>query len=138
MGTRGHILIIDDEPFWLESAARVLRAAGYEVHACDQWAHAAHLIMTTRPDIILLDYNMPALNGDNVCTILKRTMADLVPLVFIHSSEPEADLVQIVARCGADGYIRKSSADALTQRVDDELESARCRGVGRGLACDSC
>lgn len=127
MGTGGRILVIDDEPFLLEAAARVLRAAGHEVHTCEQWAGAAHVIMTTRPDVILLDYNMPALTGDNVCAILKRTMADLVPLVFIHSSEPEDELVQIVARCGADGYIRKSSPAELTRRVEVELESSRRR-----------
>jgi len=133
MGTSGRILVIDDEPFLLEAAARVLRAAGHEVHTCEQWAGAAHVIMATRPDIILLDYNMPALNGENVCSILKRTMADMVPLVFIHSSEPEDDLVQIVARCGADGYIRKSAADELTRRVEAELESTRYRGTGSSV-----
>jgi len=136
MGTGGCILIIDDEPFMLDAAARVLRTAGHEVHTCEHWAEAAHVIRTTRPHIILLDYNMPALNGDNVCSILKRTAADVIPPVFIHSSEPEGELARIVARCGADGYIRKSSADELTRRVEAVLESTRSGEPGRGLAHD--
>ena len=137
MGAGGRILIIDDEPFLLESAACVLRQAGHEVHTCEQWAEAAHKIRATRPDIVLLDYNMPALNGDNVCSILKRTMGDVVPPVFIHSSEPEDELVRIVARCGADGYIPKSAAAELTRRVEAELASTRCGGPSRGLAHES-
>lgn len=123
MGT-GTILIIDDEPFILASAALVLREAGHEVHTCEQWAGAARIIRTTRPDLILLDYNMPSLKGDDMCAILKRTMPDVVPRVLIHSSEREDELVQIVARCGADGYIVKSSSAQFVQRVEAELSPA--------------
>jgi DNA-binding response OmpR family regulator len=123
MGT-GRILIIDDEPFTLEAAASVLRGVGHEVHTCEQWAGAARMIRTTQPDLILLDYNMPALKGDNVCTILKRTMADSVPPILIHSSEPEDEVVQIVGRCGADGYVRKNLGPSeLLRRVAEQFET---------------
>jgi len=121
MARPARILIIDDEPFILEVAARVLRSAGHEVHTCEQWAGAARLIRTTSPDLILLDYSMPSLNGDDVCAILKRTMADSIPRILIHSSESETELAQIVTECGADGYIVKSAPADLIQRVQAEL-----------------
>ena len=104
------ILLVDDEPFILSATAQLLRSAGHDVHTCQEWAGVASVIRTQSPDLILMDYNMPALKGDDLCTILKRNMGDSDTKIIIFSSEPESDLIGIVARCGADGYIKKNAA----------------------------
>jgi CheY-like chemotaxis protein len=126
MGIAGTILLVDDEPFIMEAAARVLRSAGHDVHTCEQWAGVAHIVRQADPDLILLDYNMPSLKGDNVCTILKRTLVGRSVRIVLYSSEPEADLLAITERCGADGYIRKDvPAPELLYRVGRELQAVR-------------
>lgn len=106
MERRLRVLLVDDEPFILTATAQFLRSSGYEVHTCDQWMGVATEVRKADPDIILMDYNMPGLKGDEMCRILKRNAFSDVRIV-IFSSEPEADLITIVGECGADGYICK-------------------------------
>lgn len=102
------ILIVDDEPFILSATAALLRDAGHEVHTCAQWTGVAASVRAANPDLVLLDYNMPSIKGDDLCAILKRNMSGSEMRIFIFSAEPESDLVEIVDRCGADGYICKN------------------------------
>lgn len=101
------ILIVDDEPFLLNAISALLRGAGYEVATCEQWVGVAGLVRTFKPDVILLDYNMPSLRGDDICRALKRNATEHPMRVLLFSSEPEEDLRHIAARCGADGFICK-------------------------------
>jgi DNA-binding NarL/FixJ family response regulator len=119
------ILLVDDEPFVLSATAQLLRAAGHKVHTCEQWAGVATTVRNEEPDLILMDYNMPALKGDDLCQILKRNVMKDGMKIVIFSSEPEQDLVRIVASCGADGYIRKNAAGhILLQQIETALEGA--------------
>lgn len=122
MGDTTKIMLIDDEPFILNSTSQLLRAAGYEVHTCEEWATVAACVRKENPDVILLDYNMPSIKGDDLCSILKRNMAHSSMKIFIFSSEPESDLVEIVGRCGADGFIKKNvPSHMLLQRIEDAI-----------------
>jgi len=117
------ILLVDDEPFILSATASLLRSAGHVVHACEQWAGVATTVRNEEPDLILMDYNMPSLKGDDLCRILKRNVINEDMKIVIFSSEPEDDLRDIVARCGADGYIKKNVAGhILLQNINDKLE----------------
>jgi CheY-like chemotaxis protein len=104
---KAKILLVDDEPFILAATARVLRDAGHEVHTCEQWAGVATTVRNEEPDVVLLDYNMPALKGDDLCAILKRNVINQNMKIVIYSSEPEPFLAEITRSCGADGYIMK-------------------------------
>ena len=108
MAARGRILIVDDEPLILEMTSRLLVDSGYEVETCHMWPTVAKTVRQHDPDLILLDYNMPGLRGDDLCLILKRTLKDATK-VILYSAEDEGDLVRIMAHCGADGYIKKST-----------------------------
>lgn len=119
------ILLVDDEPFILSATAKLLRGAGYDVHTCEQWAGVAATVRAEEPDLVLLDYNMPTLRGDDLCTILKRNAISPGMRIVIFSSEPESDLVEIVARCGADGYIRKNvPGHLLLERIESVVRAA--------------
>lgn len=117
------ILMVDDEPFILSATAQFLRSSGYNVHTCDQWVGVAPVVQSMHPDLILMDYNMPGLMGDEMCRILKRNAAGRDLRIVIFSSEPEQDLVQIVERCGADGYIRKNvPGHMLVELMNEHLD----------------
>ena len=117
------ILLVDDEPFILSATASLLRSAGHTVHTCEQWAGVATTVRNEEPDLILMDYNMPSLKGDDLCRILKRNVINEAMKIVIFSSEPESDLRDIVAQCGADGYIKKNVAGhILLQGINEKLE----------------
>jgi CheY-like chemotaxis protein len=107
------ILLVDDEPFVMTATAQLLRSAGHEVHTCDQWAGVAATVRIEEPDLVLLDYNMPIIKGDDLCQILKRNLPNENMKIVIFSSESESDLIDIVKRAGADGYIQKNVAGHL-------------------------
>lgn len=124
MDRLGTIVVVDDEPFILTATAQFLRSSGYEVHTCDQWMGVAMVIRQANPDLVLMDYNMPGLKGDEMCRILKRNAAADIRIV-IFSSEPEPDLVAIVSRCGADGYISKQEpGHRLLRALSTHITSA--------------
>lgn len=107
MADQATVLLVDDEPFLLSAVSALLRGAGYEVHTCEQWVGVASTVRRVEPDLILLDYNMPSLRGDDICCALKNSAENGRTKILLYSSEPEADLKVIASRCGADGYIRK-------------------------------
>ena len=107
------ILLVDDEPFILAATAQLLRSAGHTVSTCEQWTGVATKVRVERPDLILLDYNMPTLKGDDLCTILKRNLDHEGMKIILFSSEDEAFLRSVVPRCGADGYIKKDVASTV-------------------------
>jgi two-component system phosphate regulon response regulator PhoB len=121
---RSHrILLVDDEPFILSATATLLRGAGHTVHTCEKWVGVAATVRDKDPDLILMDYNMPVVKGDDLCQILKRNAVNSEMKIVIFSSEPEMDLVRIVDGCGADGYIPKNVAGhVLLKNIEDILE----------------
>ncbi len=113
---------MDDEPFLLSAVGALLRGAGFDVHTCEQWVGVASMVRRVRPELILLDYNMPSLRGDDICRALKASADDGGMKVLLFSSEPEGDLMRIAQRCGADGYICKDvSYPELVSRVTNEV-----------------
>lgn len=122
---RGRVLLVDDEPLILQMTSSVLETAGFETHTCHMWAGVAHTVRTHEPDLVLLDYNMPGLRGDDICMILKRSAVGTDMKVVLFSAEDEADLVRITASCGADGYIRKNTpATELVRLVGERISEA--------------
>lgn len=127
MSTNYNILLVDDEPFILSATAQLLRSAGHTVHTCEQWTGVANTVKEQSPDIILMDYNMPSIKGDDLCQILKRNQVNPDMRIIIFSSEPEMDLINITRRCGADGYIRKNVAGhVLLRNIEDKLQQLHC------------
>ena len=103
---RPTVLIVDDHPTFRRSARRLLERAGYSVvgEAADgngALAAAAEL----RPDIVLLDVQLPDIDGFGVATRL--TGGEDAPTVILTSSRDAADFGALVERSGARGFIPK-------------------------------
>jgi DNA-binding response OmpR family regulator len=112
VNTRTKVLLVDDEPFILTVSSRLLSEAGFDVCTCGIWTELTGLIMQEQPDLIMLDYNMPGLKGDDICSVLKRNILNPGMKVVLFSSEDEAFLRSVSISCGADGYIRKNQPPA--------------------------
>lgn len=100
------ILVVDDDPDTLFFTTRVMRNGGYEVISASTGNECLTLARDIRPDIILLDINLPDIIGFEVCRRIK-TDPDLANIFVIHlSAEHISSDSQVYGlEGGADGYI---------------------------------
>jgi len=100
------ILFVDDEPDILKLTTFRLKNAGYEVLSATNGKEAMDLIKSTVPDLILLDWNMPLVNGEQFCKQL-RSDNSLKHIPVILFSATVNRLKDKVAEFGADDYLPK-------------------------------
>jgi CheY-like chemotaxis protein len=118
------ILIIDDDECHLMATKELLENEGYNVFAHKQGFGATNTIKTLRPDLVLLDVNMPGLSGTNLATLLQSNdITKDIPVVF-YSSNDENSLREAVRLHGIRGYICKGDIFNLRERVYFYLNNA--------------
>lgn len=105
--TRAHeILVVDDNRPLRLSLRRVFETDGYAVREARNGDEALAAIAERRPDVVLLDVDMPVRGGFSTCEEIRR--ADpLLPVIFLTAMDSEADMVRGFAQ-GGDDYIPKS------------------------------
>src|SRR6187551_234091 len=117
------ILVIDDNAVVLEVTRSTLEQAGFRVVTRDRASGAVVAILHERPDLVLLDVNMPNMTGDSLADILGRTRATRGTLVVLYSSLPANALRMKALAVGAHGFIQKTGAQAeLVRQVRAFLE----------------
>ncbi len=101
------ILLVDDNPNNLRLLAKILEAEGFTVRKALSGKMALQGANRNPPDLILLDINMPEMNGYEVCQRLKaNTLTRDIPVIFISALNQIDDKVQAFA-LGAQDYITK-------------------------------
>ena len=105
MGQR--VVIVDDHAVFRQSARRMLEADGFDVvgEAADG-ASAIAAVKALRPDVVLLDVQLPDIDGFDVASRL--TGEDARPVVVLTSSRDGADFGPLVTRSGARGFVPKN------------------------------
>jgi len=99
------VLVVDDDSDVLASLERGLRLSGFEVSTAVDGAEALRSATETRPDAIVLDINMPVLDGVSVVTAL-RAMDNDVPVCVLSARSSVDDRVAGL-EAGADDYLVK-------------------------------
>jgi putative two-component system response regulator len=125
LGSPG-ILIVDDTPANLQLLEGMLRQHGYEPRPVPSGRMALQAARIDPPDLILLDINMPGMNGYEVCRQLKADpqLKD-IPVLFISAMNEMPDKVEAFGTGGVD-YITKPFQFAEVQaRVDVHLKLRR-------------
>ena len=118
------VLVIDDNAVVLEMTRSTLEMAGFRVLTRDRTAGAIVAILQERPDLVLLDVNMPHVTGDSIADILSRTRAARGTLVVLYSSLPANVLRMKALATGAHGFILKTSVQPdLVRQVRSLLEN---------------
>jgi DNA-binding NarL/FixJ family response regulator len=110
-------MVVDDHPIWRDAAARTLSEAGYSVVAtAGNAAQALRVAAATRPDVVLLDLNLPDQPGAQVTRQLLAALPAVRVLILSASGERQDVLDAVTA--GASGYLLKSAEPAeLTAAV---------------------
>lgn len=115
------VLLIDDDMVSREVMATVLTMTGYTVHTADGGEAALQMLAgkTCRPDVILMDTQMPGLSGIPLVAQL-RAVSNAAVYAVSGSNPPEA----LIAAC--DGFLLKPfSPEALANLLQDEVDQTR-------------
>lgn len=102
------VIVIDDSEIVLEVTKGALEGAGFEVVTHDRPAGCVALILHERPDLVLMDVNMPGLSGDTVVSVLAKAQPTGDTVVLLYSSLSAEVLKGKAALAGAHGFIQKT------------------------------
>jgi len=103
----GVILVVDDEPQIRRVMRTTLSAAGYTIIEANTGEEALEQIRNERPDLLLLDMNMPGVGGLETCREIRRSSD--IPIIMLTVRNTERDKVMALD-AGADDYVVKPFA----------------------------
>jgi DNA-binding response OmpR family regulator len=98
------VLVVDDEPTLVATLKYNLEREGYRVVSAGDGERAISLARSERPDLMILDLMLPAVDGLEVCRILRREMT--LPILMLTARVGEVDKV-VGLEIGADDYVTK-------------------------------
>ena len=114
------ILIVDDDPHILEVTQFALDKAGMATVTAKDGAEALEVFAAEKPALIVLDINLPELDGLEVCREIRKTSQ--IPILFLSSRDEELDRI-IGLEIGGDDYVTKPfSPRELVARVNTILK----------------
>lgn len=125
---KANILIIDDTPDNLTLLSSMLVAQGYKVRSVTRGTTGLRGAQAAPPDLVLLDINMPEMNGYEVCQRLKeddRTRD--IPVIFISALDDVLDKVQAFTVGGVDYITKPFQVAEVLARVNNHLALQRLR-----------
>jgi len=131
--SRARILVVDDDAISRKILAQLLASAGHDSRECEDGAKALQLIHAKPPSLLLLDFDMPGLNGAEV---LRRLRSDpdpavaQIPAIMLTGHGSEESEVSCL-QAGADDFVTKPiNAAVLLARIETQL---RLRSMRRQL-----
>lgn len=104
MPEKPRILVADDEPKILMFIRANLNVRGYEVHVAQDGVEAVEMTARVAPDVIVLDINMPRMDGIEACRRIREWST--TPIIILSVRGDEADKVRALDE-GADDYVTK-------------------------------
>lgn len=123
---KGKLLFIDDEKMILNMLKKNFEMAGYTVFTADTADKALECLKHT-PDLILLDINMPGMDGLELCALIRAHIS--CPIIFLTARVAEQDKINGLM-VGGDDYITKPfSIDELLARVTAHLRREQRRAA---------
>ncbi|MFA6093714.1 MAG: response regulator transcription factor [Elusimicrobiota bacterium] len=121
------VLVVDDNRDILGIIKQYLIDGGMSCVVTDSGSEALMLVRECRPDIILVDAEMPGLNGDAVCRVLKKDASTKgIPIIIISGARIEEKEILAGFQGGADDYVLKPfSLPVLMARIQAVLRRYR-------------
>ncbi|MBI4559607.1 MAG: response regulator [Candidatus Hydrogenedentes bacterium] len=127
--SKKRVMIVDDDPDALALMEKILTDEGFELIKVSNATEVGLKAAQLSPDLILLDFLMPEINGFEVCKALRENeLTRSTPIMAVTCLTKEQDIERIFA-CGSDEYLAKPF------KVDQLLEKVR-ELIGRGRVVD--
>ncbi len=133
--------IVEDDITLASELKRLLEQNNYEVEVANDFTNLRSVCLSSDPDIVLLDLNLPGADGINVCRDIRSTSQ--VPIIVLTSRVDEVDEVMSM-RMGADDFIAKpyrphillARMDALLRRINAHEATRQIKHGGAVLDID--
>jgi DNA-binding response OmpR family regulator len=120
-----NVLIVEDDTAMADTLASMIHLLGYRSRVVHSSRAAISAATKERPDLILLDLNLPGINGFEVCRYLKRDPQLSNTQVIFVSVEGGSDRMQLAREAGAAAYLIKPvGLDELEETIAEVLQSA--------------
>lgn len=120
------ILVVDDDPAIIEIMTAILGKSGYRIFTAQGGSECIEMTKKVSADIIIMDIDMPRMNGIEACTILKNDPDTKdIPIIFL-TGLPGNDMLKIAFDCGGTDYVCKPiNRIELLSRIKSVLTSQR-------------
>ncbi len=123
---RPSVLIVDDLPNNVRLLSIMLTEKGYQVRKAINGQMALNTVRSLIPDLILLDINMPDLNGYQVCEQLKADEKTReIPVIFISALDDVLDKVKAFQVGGVDYISKPFQGEEVMARIENQLTISR-------------
>lgn len=122
------VLIVDDTINNLRLLSDILSQSGFSVRKAISGSMALTAIQASKPDLILLDINMPGMNGYEVCERLKQNSnTQEIPIIFISASDMTADKIKAFRMGGTDYITKPFNSEEVVVRIQNQLLLSQLR-----------
>jgi len=118
------ILLVDDQPHIIRVIRLSLERRGYEVHVASDGAEALEKLCRTHFDILITDFEMPRMDGRQLCDKLRSTLPDLKPFTFVVTAETNPELREWARGLDDTEFLEKPlSLRQLGSRLDSHFSA---------------
>lgn len=115
MSSNPRVVVIDDSEIVRATVELALSQHGWDVTSLDNAFGVAARVKQINPQIILLDVNMPLVDGEKLAGILQKLLNGSAK-ILLHSSMSASELRQKVRATGSDGFVEKTNDPAALDR----------------------
>ncbi|OQY00096.1 MAG: hypothetical protein B6I20_09180 [Bacteroidetes bacterium 4572_117] len=123
-----HILIVDDEPANLELLSIIFSSEKIHVTGVQNPELAVSKVKEVIPDLVLLDIDMPIINGFEICEALKKdSKIKNIPIIFVSAKNDKKDIVKGFSIGAVDYVIKPFNKEELQARVSIHLEHSKTK-----------
>jgi len=121
-----HILIADDEPRNLQLLMSILSEVNYQIYVASNGSMALKKAKSIIPDLILMDINMPQMDGFEACKQLKSSQSTAgIPVIFLTARTETDDIVKGFELGAVDYIVKPFNSHELLSRVNTHVELRR-------------
>lgn len=115
-----HCLVVDDSSVIRKVARCILEDMSFHTSEAENGQDALHLCRTSMPDAVLLDWNMPVMDGIEFLVALRKESGGDQPKVIFCTTENDADHITRAISAGANEYIMKPfDRDIITAKFQE-------------------
>jgi CheY-like chemotaxis protein len=120
------VLLIEDNQENADMTIRILQSANYEVKHCLRGFEGAQLARKQRPDIILMDFDLPDIDGRTMTLMLRKQLGQKTPPIIAVTARAGATEMRLAEQFGCQGFISKPFApDELLNIIRQVMELAK-------------
>ncbi len=124
------IMLVEDSKLYQQYLIDLCKKNDYAYLLIDDGLEAIEILFTSRPDLILLDIQLPGMNGYDVCQQIRTMPGNYqTPIIFVSSNNKEADIVKGFELGGNDYVTKPFNEVILLSRIKNQLEQVNNRNL---------